>query len=194
VNKRVIAIAVAVSVVLVGIWYVAIFSSQSKSLRNAHATVAAANSQAAGLRSQIAVLQQEKAQLPAATSKLAVLKLDLPDTPALDKLIDDVNAAAAQAGVDWQTVSPSKPATSAAGTSQAVAGGLQAVTVGMQVNGGYKQVTDFISKLMTISRLLTVTSVNLSGVGASSPKSTAQISTQMFYIPLPAGSAPTATP
>jgi Tfp pilus assembly protein PilO len=198
VNKKAIAIAAAVSVVLVGIWYIAIFSKQSKSLHTAHIQVAAANSQAAGLRADIAVLQQEKAQLPAATSKLDVLKLALPNTPALDKLIDDVNAAAAQSGVDWQNVSQTKPATFAAATPQgagAYPGGMQAVNVSMQVSGGYKQVTDFVSKLMTISRLLTVTSVNLNGVGATAPKTTGQITTQMFFIQPPAGTAAaTATP
>jgi Tfp pilus assembly protein PilO len=189
--------ATIASVVLVGIWYVAVFSSQSKSLKKANDQTASANAQAASLRSDIGVLQQEKTQLPTATGKLTALKLALPDTPALDKLIDDVNAAAAESGVDWQTISPSKPASYSAGSAQAVAagfpGGMQSVTVAMQVNGSYKQVTDFISKLTGLSRLLDVGSVNLSGVGASATKTSAQVTTQIFYVPPPAGSVPATT-
>ncbi len=196
-NKRVIALATVASVVLVGIWYVAVFSSQSKSLKKANGQTAAANAQADSLRSQIGVLEQEKTQLPAATNKLATLKSALPDTPALDKLIDDINAAAATSGVDWQTVSPAKPASFAAGSAQAAAsgfpGGMQSITVAMQVNGSYKQVTDFITKLMGLSRLLDVGSVNLSGVGVSAPKASAQITSQIFFVPSPAGSAPATT-
>ncbi|MDQ1392727.1 MAG: Pilus assembly protein PilO [Acidimicrobiaceae bacterium] len=195
-NKRVIAIAVAASVVLIGIWYVAVFSAQSKSVKKAHSQESSAKSQAQSLRSQIAVLQREKADLPASTAKLTTLKLSLPDTPALDKLIDDVNAAAAASGVDWQTITPAKPATFAAGSGQAVAagfpGGMQSVTVAMQVNGTYKQITDFVVKLNGLSRLLDVGSINLSGIGGAT-KSTGQITTQIFFVPPAAGSVPVTT-
>jgi len=197
VSKRVIAIAVAASVVLIGIWYVALFSPQSKSIHKANSQAAASNGQAESLRSQIAVLQQQKTQLPAAEAKLTTLKLALPDTPALDKMIDDINAAANQAGVDWQTLSPAKPSIFVAGSAQAAAagglpGGMQAVTVGMQVTGNYHQVTDFITKLTGLSRLLDVETVNLSGVGGSA-KSIAQLSTQIFFVPPGVAAAPTTT-
>lgn len=201
-NKRVIAIAVAASVVLIGIWYVAVFSSQSKSVKKAHAQESAAQAQAASLRSQIGVLQREKVDLPASTAKLTTLKAALPDTPALDKLIDDINTAAATTGIDWQTVTPTKPATFAAGSAQAVSagfpGGMQSVTVALQVNGLYKQITDFVVKLNGMSRLLDVGSINLTGVGGTA-KSTAQITTQIFFVPpaagsVPAGAATTGTP
>jgi Tfp pilus assembly protein PilO len=196
VNKRVIAIAVAASVVLVGIWYVAVFSHQSKSIHKANTAAAASNQQAATLRSQIQLLEREKADLPAATAKLTTLKAALPDNPDLDKLIDQINEAAVKTGVDWQTITPTKPATYSATSAQAIAGGfaggMQSVTVGMQVNGTYPQVTAFVSKLMGISRLLDVDSVNLNGVGGAT-KSTAQLTTQMFFVPTAAGSAPVTT-
>ncbi len=195
-NKRVIAIAAVASVVLVGLWYVAVFSGQSKSLKKANNQTAAANAQSDSLRSQIAVLQREKADLPTATGKLSTLKLALPDTPALDKLIDDINTAASQSGVDWQTITPTKPVTFSAGSAQAVSsglpGGMQGVTVALQVNGAYKQVTDFVTKLMGLSRLVDVGSLNLTGVGGVG-KTTASITTQIFFVPPPAGSVPAAT-
>jgi Tfp pilus assembly protein PilO len=192
----VIALAVAACVVLTGIWYFALFSPQSRSIKKANNQAAASNGQAATLRSEIGVLQQEKTQLPAAQAKLTTLKLALPDTPALDKMIDDINNAAAQAGVDWQTLSPAKPSIFVAGTAQAAAagglpGGMQAVTVGMQVTGSYHQVTDFITKLTGLSRLLDVETVNLSGVGGTA-KSIAQLSTQIFFVP-PGAAAPATT-
>lgn len=184
-NTKVIAIAVAASVLLVAIWYLALYSSQGKSLKNAHSVAATANSQAAQLRSQIAVLQQEKEQLSASKAKLTTLQAALPNTPALDKLIDDINAAAASTGVDWQNVTPSKPASYTAGSAQAVSaglpGGMQALSVAMQVNGAYSQVLAFVSKLTSLSRLLDVGQFNLSGIGT--PKVSAQITSQIFYVP-----------
>ncbi len=194
-NKKMIAIAVAAAVVLTGIWYVALLSPQSKSLRKAKDQTAAANSQAVSLRSEIAVLQKEKTQLPATGAKLTDLKLALPDTPALDKLVDEVNAAATQTGVDWQTITPTKPATFAAG-GQAVpsglTGGLQSLVVTMQVNGASNQITDFVTKLTGMSRLLDVTSFNMTNVSGAS-KSTGQITTQIFFVPAPPGSATAAS-
>jgi Tfp pilus assembly protein PilO len=196
VNKKVIAMATVASVVLVAIWYVAIFSSQSKSITKAHTQVATASSDAATLRAAISTLQQEKSHLSDSTAKLAALKLLLPDAPALDKLIDQVNAVASQAGVDWQVLTPAKPATYAAGSAQAVAtgfpGGMQSVSVAMQAKGGYKQVTDFVSKLTTISRLLDVDSVNIAN-GTGAQPTQAQITTQMFFVPSAAGSVTTPT-
>ena len=193
-NKKVIAIAVAASVVIVGIWYFGVYSHQSKSIKQANAQAVAADADASSLRSQIAVLQREKAQLPTTQAKLATLKLALPDTPALDKLVDDINAAAAQAGVDWQTLAPTKPATYAA-TGQSLTatnvGGAQSVTVSLQVNGSVHQILDFVTRLNGLSRLLDVTAVNLSA-GAAKP--TAQLTTQIFFVPSSTGSATTATP
>ena len=193
-----IAIALVASVAMAGIWYAFLFSPQSHSLKNAHAAAAAADTQAAGLRAQIATLQQEKAQLPATTPKLSTLKAALPDTPALDKLIDDINSAAADTGIDWQMIAPTKPSTFAAGSPQAVAtgfpNGMQSVAVTMQVNGAYKQVTDFVNRLTTMSRLMDVTTVNLNGVGAAAPKTTAQLTTQIFYVPTAAAATPATAP
>ncbi|MDQ6617846.1 MAG: type 4a pilus biogenesis protein PilO [Actinomycetota bacterium] len=196
-NKRVIALAVAASVVLVGIWYFGVFSRQSKSMSKANAQTAAATIEASNLRSEIGVLKQQKAHLADSKAKLTALKSALPDTPALDKLIDDLNGAAAQSGVDWQTVAPTKPATYTAGSAQAVAAGfpsgMQSLTVALQVNGGYKQVTDFVTKLTSLSRLLDVGSINLTGV-SDGAKSSAQITSQIFFVPPPPGSVPTITP
>lgn len=191
-----IAIAAAASIVLVAIWYIAVYSPQSKSLRNAHTQTASANAAAAGLRAQIAVLQTQKAQLPAATAKLTSLKAALPDTPAIDKLIDDINAAASASGVDWQTITPAKPANYTAGSAQATAaglpGGMQSVTVALQINGASSQVSDFVNKLTGISRLLDVTSINLSSVGGAA-KATAQITSQIFFVPPAVGSGTVGT-
>jgi Tfp pilus assembly protein PilO len=69
---------------------------------------------------------------------------------------------------------------------------MQSVAVSLQVQGPYEQVLTFITKLDSLSRLLDVGSVNLAGVGQG-VVTTAQITTQMFYIPPPAGSTTATT-
>lgn len=186
-NKRVIAIAVAAAVVLVGLWYVVLWSPQGHSLHKANTQTAAAKAQQVSLRAQIATLQQEKTQLPQAQAKLSTLQLDLPNAAVLDKLIDQINADAASAGVDWQNVSPAKPATYAPGYTPGGTAGfpanMQPYTVNLTVKGTYQQVTKFVSGLYTISRLFDVDSVNLSGVGAAATAITGQVVGQVFFVP-----------
>jgi len=187
VNKRVIAIAVAAAVVLVGVWYVVLWSPQGHSLHKANTQTATAKVQQASLRAQIATLQQEQTQLPAAQAKLSTLQLDLPNTAALDKLVDQINADAAANGVDWQSISPAKPANYAPGYTPAGAAGfpagMQPYTVNLSVKGSYAQVTKFITGLYSISRLFDVDSVNLSGVGPTAPPITGEIVGQVFFVP-----------
>jgi len=195
VNKRVIAIAVVAAVLVSGIWYLFIFSSQSSSIHKARTQTAAQNAQAASLRSQIVVLQQEQAQLSSAQAKLATLTAALPNKAALDTLIDQINDDAVQSGVDWQVLTPTKPALyipGAAATAISFQGGMQSVAVALQVQGPYEQVLTFITKLYSLSRLLDVGSVNLANVGPG-VVTTAQITTQMFYIPPAAGSTTATT-
>lgn len=193
-NRKAIGIAVAASVALAAVWYFALFSHQTHSLHQADAAVSQAHQEVASLRSAIATLQQEKTQLPSAASKLAALKLALPDNAALDKLIDNINAAAASAGVDWQEIGPAKPAlylSTGSSAASALPANTQAVNVSLQAEGSYQQILAFVTNLNGMPRLLDVTGVTVNGV-TGAPKSTAQLSTQIFYVPS-AGGATTAT-
>ncbi|MDP9073344.1 MAG: type 4a pilus biogenesis protein PilO [Actinomycetota bacterium] len=190
-NRRVIAIAVAASVVVAGIWYMVLWSPQSKSLNKANARVAAAQATQASLRSDIKLLQREQTELPAKQAVLEKLKQLLPNVPSLDSVIDNVNNAALASGVDWQSLAPTKPAAYATNAPPAVAG-LQAIQVTMAVNGAYPQLLDFVNRLNAMPRLLDVNSVNLAGVGPAAAKTTATIVTQIFYLPAPG--AATAAP
>jgi Tfp pilus assembly protein PilO len=196
VSKKVLAISGAAALALLAVWYLFVFSGQSSNLKKTNSQVSSARNAAASLRQQISVLQQEKVGLPAAQSKLTAIEQALPSSPSLDKLIDDINAAADQSGVDWRAINPTKPATYvvAAATPNGLPGGMQAVTVTLQAIGSYQQVLNFITNLNTMSRLVDVDSVSLNSVDAATP-TTAQISTQIFFVPGPATTtAGTATP
>ena len=190
-SRKVIAIAIAAALAVTGIWYVALWSPQSKSIKAANARTTAAQATQAGLRSDIAVLKKEQAQLPAKQAELVKLKQALPDMPSLDTLIDNVNNAAIGAGVDWQTIAPSKPASYSPGQANAVStGSTQSITVTMGATGLYPQLLDFVNRLNAMPRLMTVDSFNIASVSGGG-KTTVQISTQVFYVPT--ASTPTTT-
>lgn len=181
-NRR-IALAVLAAVVITGIWYVALWSPQSKSLKKANARTAAAQVQQNTLRGDITVLKREQTELPAKQAELVKLKQALPEVPSLDTLIDNINTAALGSGVDWQSIAPTKPASyNAAQAASVLPGVTQAVPVSMQANGSYSQLLDFVNRLNAMPRLLTVSGFSISGVGGAT-KTSAQITSQVFYVP-----------
>ena len=188
-SRRATAIAIAAAAAITLIWYVTLWSPQSKSIKTANARTVAAQATQAGLRTDISVLKEEQAQLPSKQAELAKLKQALPDMPSLDILIDNINAAAIGSGVDWQTISPTKPAGYSGGQGNSAAAA-QSMPVTMSANGLYAQLLDFVNRLNAMPRLLTVGSINISGVGGPA-KTTAQITTQVFYVP--SGSKPVTT-
>jgi len=205
VSRRVLVIAIAAALVIAGAWYALLWSPQSQSLHKASAARATAQSKQQDLTATINRLVAAKAQLPIKEAQLADLEQAIPTQPQLDQLIDEIHQAAGASGVEWQSLSPSPPATQAktAGTPTAGAlpGGLQAINLSIQVNGDYFQVTDFVTRLTRMSRLLVVDGVNLGGNGSAggstgsskTPKLSAQITSRMFYLPVGAASASATT-
>lgn len=185
--------AIAAALAVTGVWYVALWSPQSKSIKAANARTTAAQATQAGLRSDIGVLKKEQAQLPAKQAELVKLKQALPDMPSLDTLIDNVNNAANAAGVDWQTIAPSKPSSYNPGQANSVTtGATQSVTVTMGASGFYPQLLDFVNRLNAMPRLMTVDSFNIASVSGGA-KTTVQISTHVFYVPTASTPATTST-
>lgn len=193
-NKKVIAVAALASVAIVAIWYVAIYSSQSHSIHKSRVAAAASNVQAGTLRTQIATLEEEKTQLPQAQAKLATLSVALPNVPALDKLVDQINNDAVTTGVDWQNITPTKPTIFTPGNAPSgFPSNMQAVPVTLQVEGTYKDVLAFVSDLNSLPRLVDVDGVTFNGVGDGG-KTIAQLSTEMFFIPSASTTATTVAP
>jgi Tfp pilus assembly protein PilO len=179
-SRRVVAVAVAVSLLLVIVWWVGIRSPQSKAIKHAHADQAAAAQQVVSLRAQAVVLQGQKAGLPAITAELAALKLALPAKPALDQVIDAIHQASTAAGVELGNLSQGV-ATATATTAASTAGGLQVVNLGMTATGTYSELMDYLNKLNALARTMVVDSLSV-GAGATAAEMSAQITGRMFYV------------
>jgi hypothetical protein len=100
---------------------------------------AIAESQA--LRDQVRALEALKDDANELRTKAELAKAEFPSTPNLPVLVDALQDAADQAGVDLISVSPTAPKTST------VQPELAEISTALSVTGGYFQIEDFLSRM-----------------------------------------------
>jgi Tfp pilus assembly protein PilO len=174
-NRRLL-IPLGIGVVVVILWYVALWSPQSSDLSAARKRKDAAVQQGATLRDQLTRLQQARRDQPLKQSQLETLRVAIPDDPGLAQFILDANDAASKAGIDFLSITPTPPtAAGAATTPTTVAGGAGAagaatpvpIKIAMTATGGYFQVLNFINLLNQLPRLVVVDGLTLGAQGGA---------------------------
>ncbi|MHB1912460.1 MAG: type IV pilus inner membrane component PilO [Acidimicrobiales bacterium] len=175
-KPRVVAAGAGALVVMVVIWYLALWSPTQRSYDQAQANAQSSAASVQALQAQIAQLrfsQTAKGQA-ALKAKLAIETAAIPAVPDLSGLIDQVNTAATQSGVTFTSISPAQPAANAVAAT-----GPPVIAVSLNVSGGYYQIIDFINRLDTMSRLMVILGVDL-GAGGTGSKLTATLTTDVF--------------
>jgi hypothetical protein len=140
--------------------------AEARADRNA----SAAESQALG--DQIRALEALKADEPALQAKARQARAEFPPTPNLPALVDALQDAASQAGVDLASVAPSAPKPSTDRPE------LAEITTTVAVSGGYFQIEDFLARVENLvkgadpgrvpSRSVLVRSVDVSSAAGGS--------------------------
>lgn len=180
-SRKAMMIAGAALIAIVAVWYVGLWSPQSKSLHTAKASEASAVDKESSLKTQVAVLQRQRAQLPALRAQLAQLNQLVPSIPGIDKVIDDVNAVALSSGVAMSSLTPPVMPVTAAVTPGATPG-LVPMSMSMSVSGTYFQLVDFITKLGAMPRLAVVDGFTF-GAPDKSGKIMTSITARVFASP-----------
>jgi type II secretory pathway component PulM len=176
-------IAAGVMLLIVVVWYVALYSPKSTDLSKAHDDLSAAQANQQSLKAQLSNLRGLEANRPKQQAVLQKLSAAVPPTPDLAGFILQANDIATQAGVSWLQVSPGLPSAGAGGPTQ--------ISLSMQLEGGFYQVYDYLNRLENMQRLVLVDSVSLSskGAGAPDPVLGATVSARMFTRAGPQGGA-----
>lgn len=211
-NRRALAIAAGVLVVVVALWYFALWHPRSQALASAKARRVAAEGQQVTLRASIERLKQARKNEPLLRAKLEKLRTAIPDDPNLAQFILDVNTAAVKAGIDFVSIAPALPtaptapaaaattattsATAAATTPVAAAPAAlpPQIVVSLQITGGYFQTIDFLNRLADLPRLVVFDTVGVTADSRPQPTLTVTIASRMFVRAVPAGFAPAGTP
>ncbi|KJF16775.1 type IV pilus inner membrane component PilO [Acidithrix ferrooxidans] len=174
-SRRIVIVATLVGLILIVSFYFLIWQPKSKAIEAANVTLLSNQSQLSSMQSQISTLKAFKKELPAAQNELKTLALAIPVYPDLANFLLSLNTISGMSGITFMSVTPSQPQASAStqGSTSQGAANLPAVTAGIQIQGGYFQVLDFLNRLNQLSRLVIVNSVNLSATGGSGGSSTA---------------------
>ena len=223
-NRRAVIVGVAGAIVLSLLWFFLFWSPQGKRLDAAEERQAAAESTNGQLQVALDRLRDLEARRPELEGQLERLRRAVPDQPQLARFLLAADDAATRSGVELTTVTPTKPAADAAATTATTAApangstttttaaaGTTATTVAtttapsaislsLEVKGGYFQVLDFLNRVDDLPRIVVVDSLDLGGgededapptAGATSDGGTtdltANITARMFTGDAPAG-------
>lgn len=178
-TRRVGALTAGVVVVLIIIWYMALFRPESSHLKAAHSDYAAAQQQVTKLQGQVSSLVALEKQIPADSQRLNVYQAAVPKTPDLQDVLAQLHNAAITSGVQLSSVSPSGPPSGRSGSSSTPAGGPQPVQLSMSATGTYAQLMSFITQLTQMPRTLVVDSASI-GQGTNGSL-TATMTATIFY-------------
>jgi Tfp pilus assembly protein PilO len=188
-------VGLAGAVVLSLIWFFLLWSPQGKRLDAAEERQAAAEQTNSQLQVTLDRLRDLEARRPELEDHLAQLRRAVPDRAQLARLLLAADEAAERSGVELTTVTPTKPAadaaattatttppttsttggggestttTTAAGTTAATAApsvAPSAITVSLEVKGGYFQILDFLNRVDDLPRIVVVDSLDLGAEG-----------------------------
>jgi Tfp pilus assembly protein PilO len=169
INRRLL-IPIGAGLMVLVLWYVALWSPQGSSLSKAKKRTEEAIAKRDNLRTQITRLQESQKDQPLKQAQLETMRVAIPDDPNLAQFILDANDAASKAGIDFLSITPTPPsqggattATTAAGGSAAAAAALTPIKIAMTISGGYFQVLNFINLLNALPRIVVVDGLSLSG-------------------------------
>jgi len=176
-NRRLL-IPLGIGVALLILWYVALYGPQSSALSDARKRASDATQKSATLRDQLSRLQQARQGQPLKQSQLETLRVAIPDDPALAQFILQANDAASAAGIDFLSITPTPPSSSAQAATTPAGGAATGATptpirIAMTASGGYFQVLDFVNRLNGLPRIVVVDSLQMSTQGGASGQAAA---------------------
>lgn len=153
-NRRLALIAAVVSVAIIGLWWVFLFSPAGDDLAEAETRRDSAEGQLVTLREQRDRLALLVEQRPFFQSELESLRAAVPEQDDLAGVILSIDEAAKASGVTFVNFAASEP-----GVPDEF--GLAPVQIQVSGEGGYFQVLDFVNRLNRIHRIVVIDTLNL---------------------------------
>jgi Tfp pilus assembly protein PilO len=179
--RRIGAITAGTALLLIAVWYMALFRPQSSGLTKAHHAYAASAQEVAQLKQQVVSLQALERGIPSDKAKLNVLNAAVPSTTDLQDLLNQLHQSAVTSGVQLTSVSPSTASSSSGSDPSQSASAVKQLGLSMSLAGTYPQVMTFFKDLSYLSRVLVIDTATFS------PSATGLVSTSVtgraFYAP-----------
>jgi Tfp pilus assembly protein PilO len=184
VNRRIAMFAGGAMIVLLGVWFMLLWSPKGNELDKARARNAVAEQKVNELQVKLDRLKDAQRREPELLAAADRLKSAVPDKPDLAQFILDVNDSAAKANVDFVSITPTPPSVSD------VPGAPPSIGVTLEVGGDYFATLNFLDRLADLPRIVVLDQVQLNP--SENGKLTANLGGNIFTTQQPP--APPAAP
>ena len=192
-SHRIALITLVALIVVVGVWYVALWHPAQKNVATLRAQQAVAAANVMTLQAQVDNLRAEQKQLPRDRALLAKFEASIPTDPGLDQLIKVINNAVNEAGMSLTSIgTPAPSGWGVTGPAAVPTGpGPQSIAISIGVQGSDVGMLRLVTDLDSEPRLLVVNSLSLDSApsasgasnGASSATSNAySVSATAFFV------------
>jgi Tfp pilus assembly protein PilO len=182
-KNRTMLLIIGGSVLVLLIWYVAYFAPSGKQLGAVGAQTQIAQTQQAQLNAELARLRSYSKETGTLATLSDRLGAALPATTDIYDYITALSNAGSVADVKITSIDPG---------SAAVVGPVSVIPVSLSASGSYDQTLAFIKALYALPRLTVISSVDISGGGTQTSRSTSLTTTYSLYIfALPSATTPT---
>lgn len=152
-TQRMIAV-IAVLAVAAVLFVVLAILPQFQRVDELNAELLDAQSAVQQAQTQLVQLRQAKARAASTESQMLQLSTEVPDSPQLPTLIIELQDIAAASGVDVVSMSPAQPA-------PAPSGQYTEIPLNLTVAAGWDDLLDYLRRIDKSTRLLRVSSVNV---------------------------------
>ena len=185
-NRRLVLITAATSLVLLAAWFFALWQPKGAELADERERLSLASNEVSQLETRILRLKASQAEGPQLAARLDRLRSAVPDDPGLPQFILDANDAATSSGVAFVSISPQEPAPSSS------PGLPPEIALTVEIEGGYFQVLDFVERLTDLQRVIVLDGVQVAPKGDQEgpPELAVSLTGRMFTTQLPAAPAP----
>lgn len=154
-SRRQLVIAAGVSVLATLAFFLLLLNPKIGQISAARDDTVAAQQEEAQLLLDLQRLEGVRDRAPTVNAQLANVSQSLPSTPDLPGFIRLLQDAATLAGVDLQSIAPSPPQTLEGAT------GIQRISVTVVVEGSFRRVEDFLTRIEGLRRVVMVEALSL---------------------------------
>jgi Tfp pilus assembly protein PilO len=165
-KKTPVIVSVVVAVVVVLIWLVAFFLPQGSKISKLDSQVQTLQSKVTAGNQKLAILKRESLTNSKLTAELATLKNYVPTAPDVYTYIGTITATVKSAGCKLVSLSPSGEGAASSGSS------FYQIPVDLSVTGTYDHLLRLISDIYALPRLTIIPTMNISGGGPGTNRST----------------------
>ena len=158
-------VSAIIGLLVMALWYNFLLKPSRSDVSKVKAETAVERTKLQPLQAQLAQANIDAAHASTFKARLAALKHAVPDSPELANFIRDANAIADASHIRWQSVSHGPPASSAEGVSS--------IAVGIDIQGTYEQVLDYLGRIAALKRLVVIDSITFSAAGTTGTGATA---------------------